>query len=67
MITEDTNRPTKLSEMARRLGVSTAWLRAEAEAGRLPHVRAGTGMLFDAATVERILSERARKEGANRD
>ena len=58
-----TERPLKLSEMARLLGVSTAWLRGEAERGALPHVKADRGMLFDRETVERRLSERAKVEG----
>jgi hypothetical protein len=48
-----------LNVLARRLGVPAHWLRQEAEAGRLPHVKAGSQLLFDAATVERILLERA--------
>lgn len=49
--------------LARWLGVPTAWLHAEADAGRLPHIKAGNVYLFDAETVERILRERAAKEG----
>lgn len=45
--------------LARRIGVPAYWLRREADAGRLPHVRAGTRYLFDAALVERLLLERA--------
>lgn len=48
-----------LSPMARRLRVSTRWLRSEAEAGRLPHVRAGRRFLFNAEAVESVLLERA--------
>jgi hypothetical protein len=47
--------------MARLLGVSSKWLRSEAEAGRLPHVPAGDTILFDATLVERVLLERARR------
>ena len=47
--------------MARHLRVPVAWLRAEAEAGRIPHLRAGTQLLFDPATVEHILQERAKQ------
>ena len=56
----------KLSEMARTLGVSVGWLRAEADRGALPHVKTDTGMLFDRETVERLLAERAKREGVNR-
>jgi len=47
--------------MASRLGVKTAWLRSEAAAGRLPHVKAGNLYLFDPKTVERVLLERAQE------
>ncbi len=60
------HRPLKLSEMARRLGVSVSWLRQEAEAGRLPHLRAERGILFDPETIERMLLERAASEGVRR-
>jgi len=49
--------------MARRLGVRAKWLRAEAEAGRLPHVRAEDILLFEPETVFSILVERARQRG----
>ena len=54
--------PTKLlpiGPMARRLRVSVRWLRSEAEAGRLPHVKAERQYLFDPEAVERVLLERA--------
>lgn len=60
-------RPLRLSEMARVLGVSVRWLRAEAERGALPHVKTDRGMLFDRVTIERTLSERAKTEGVSRD
>jgi hypothetical protein len=47
--------------MARLLGVTSRWLRGEAEAGRLPHLPAGDTILFDADLVERLLAERARQ------
>ena len=47
--------------MARLLGVSTRWLRAEAEAGRIPHLPADKTILFDADLVEALLAERARQ------
>lgn len=56
-------RLTPLSQLARRLRVPVRWLRAEAEAGRLPAVRAERQFLFDAETVERLLLERATVAG----
>jgi hypothetical protein len=50
-----------LGPTARLLSVPANWLRAEADAGRLPHLRAGSQYLFDVDTVERLLLERARR------
>jgi len=52
-----------LGPMARRLGVTTKWLRAEAKNGKLPHLKAGDRLLFEEATVMAILVERAKKGG----
>ena len=57
--TTDCCRPLTLSEMARHLRVPVGWLRTEAEAGRVPSLAAGRVLLFDAVTVERLLSARA--------
>lgn len=46
--------------MARRLRVPLRWLKAEADAGRIPHVRAEKAYLFDPDSVERVLLDRAR-------
>lgn len=45
--------------MARRLRVPVAWLRGEAEAGRVPHIQAGKVFLFNPDAVEAELVERA--------
>jgi hypothetical protein len=50
-----------LSAMARRLRVTTKWLREEAEAGRVPHLKAGPALLFDPVLTERVLLKRARQ------
>ena len=49
--------------MARLLRVPVRWLRAEAEAGHVPHIKADRVLLFDPETVERVLLERARQVG----
>lgn len=51
-----------LNRMARHLRVTVAWLRDEANAGRVPCLRAGDRYLFSPAAVERILAERAARE-----
>ena len=57
-VSNDTNL-LPLRAMARAARVPATWLRAEAEADRIPHLKAGARMLFHAPTVERILLERA--------
>lgn len=47
--------------MSRMLHVPMKWLKAEAQAGRLPHIKAGNVFLFNPETVEAVLLERARK------
>jgi len=51
-----------LAQRFRRYGLSAAWLKAEAEAGRLPCLKAGRRVLFDAKAVERALIERAAEQ-----
>jgi len=48
-----------IQSMARRLRVSADWLRGQADAGRLPHVKADRQYLFNAALIEQILLRRA--------
>ena len=52
-----------------RYGLSVAWLKAEAEAGRIPCLRAGRRMLFDAEAVETVLIRRAaeRRKGGSHE
>jgi excisionase family DNA binding protein len=53
-----------LRSMARRLGVPLSWLRAEAENGRIPALRAGRAWLCDPTAVEAALLARARQAAA---
>ena len=53
-------KPCSLRIAARDLGVPAAWLKAEAERGAIPCLRAGRQILFDLALVRRLLLERAR-------
>jgi len=55
------NKLLPLGSMARRLKVSSRWLRIEAESGRLPHLKADNQILFEPNTVIDILVERAKK------
>jgi len=49
--------------LARRLRLPAAWLRAEADARRIPSLRAGRRFLFNVEAVERVLLDRAAKGG----
>jgi hypothetical protein len=49
-----------LNVVARRLRLPVRWLKAEAEAGRVPALRADKQFLCDLAAVEAALLERAR-------
>ena len=51
-----------IGPMARRLRVSVRWLRAEADAGRVPHLKAEEVFLFDPGAVEAVLVERAQRQ-----
>lgn len=64
---DTTTRLLTLPRAARRFGLTTAWLRAEAEAGRVPCLRAGRRFLFDANVLERALLERAAAEEGPQD
>jgi hypothetical protein len=53
-----------LRRAAVRLGVLAAWLRAEANADRVPCLRAGRRLLVNPSAVERLLLDRAQQSGA---
>ena len=55
------NDPQLLSDslLARRLKIPVAWLRQQADAGRLPHVKAGKRYLFNDEAVRQSLLDRA--------
>jgi hypothetical protein len=57
----DTGTLLPLTATARLLHVPAAWLRAEADAGRVSCLRAGKTYLFDVDLVERQLLDRARQ------
>jgi hypothetical protein len=48
-----------LPRLARRLGITRKWLKAEADNGRLPCLKAGGRYLFDLAAVQLVLRKRA--------
>jgi len=52
-----------LGHMSRRLGVTSAWLRSEADSGRIPHLLAGERYLFVPDVVIELLANRAAREG----
>ena len=64
MITQTPNL-LPLGAMARRVHVSTKWLRAQAESGRLPHLKADSQFLFNPEVVEKLLTDWATNGGGN--
>ncbi len=52
---------------ARLFRVPVAWLREEAIAGRVPHLKAGKAILFDPEAVEQVLVGRARNTEGTAD
>lgn len=52
------------SDLARDLGVSADWIRREAAAGRIPHIKAGDTILLNRKAVEAaLLGDVADREG----
>jgi len=63
MDNEDKQKILPLYAVARRLHVPPKWLRAEAEADRIPHLKAGKTILLNLDIVEKLLVERASEGG----
>jgi Helix-turn-helix domain len=59
----DTNLLT-LHQLAEHTGLPVAWLRREADAGRLPCIRAGRRRMFDLEAVLKALGHQQQKGGA---
>ena len=64
-MTEQKNILLPLGITARKLHVTTKWLKSEADANRIPHLKAGDRYLFEFHTVNALLVERAAKGGHN--
>ncbi len=47
-----------LGQLSDRIGLPAAWLRREADAGRLPCIRAGRRRMFNLRAVAKALAER---------
>jgi hypothetical protein len=63
---DTTTRLQPLNLVARRLRVPLKWLRAEAEAGRIPALLAGNQFLCDLEAVEAALLKRARRPSSKK-
>jgi len=48
-----------LSRLARRLGITQQWLREQADAGKIPCLKAGNRHLFNPVAVEETLASKA--------
>ena len=55
---------TNLAGLSRELNLPQSWLRAEADAKRIPCLRVGRKRFFNIKAVENVLAERA--AGSNR-
>jgi hypothetical protein len=53
------NELLSLPALARALNLPEAWIKAEADAGRLPHLKIGKRYRFNSAAVIRTLADRA--------
>lgn len=51
--------PVRLLQLARETNLPARWLKREADAGRLPHLRVGRVRLFDVEAVNQALCARA--------
>ena len=56
-----------LPSLADAMKLPRRWLKAEADAGRIPHFRVGHRYRFDLHAVESALAERAQKGGPRHD
>jgi hypothetical protein len=48
-----------LRQFAERYGLSANWIKSQVKAGRLPHLRAGSRLLFNPTAVAEALSRMA--------
>lgn len=53
-----------LNQLSDHTGLPAAWLRREADAGRIPCIRAGRRRMFNTAAVLKVLAERQNPEVA---
>jgi hypothetical protein len=59
----ETRKLIPIAAFARYVGVPVGWLKAEAEAGRIPHLQAGSRVLVNPEAVEHVLLQRADEAG----
>lgn len=59
MVEEHITQLVTVRGLAKQLGLPATWLKLEAEAGRIPSLKAGRRMLFNAQAVKRVLLTRA--------
>jgi hypothetical protein len=52
-----------LNQLSEHTGLPAAWLKREADAGRLPCIRAGRRRMFDLAAVLKMLAQRQEGRG----
>jgi excisionase family DNA binding protein len=57
-----TSQLLSLPALAKALNLPEEWIKAEADAGRIPHLRIGKRYRFNFEAVVRMLAERAAKD-----
>lgn len=56
-----------LGPTARRVGLPPAWVKAEAEAGRLPCLKIGKTLFFNPEAIAQLVAERAAQQTLQRE
>lgn len=56
----------RIGELSEQTGLPMAWLKREADAGRIPCVRAGRARMFNLQQVLTTLDDRVKREGVSR-
>ena len=60
-------RLVSLPELSDRTGLPLAWLKREAEVGRIPSIKAGRRNYFDVPAVLAVIAERSRIKNAEEE
>lgn len=59
--------PIGIAELSRKLHLPAGWIKDEAMAGRLPHLKVGRRLIFEEQAVRTELARRAAREGVRHE